>query len=237
MQIENLQKLCKAIVELKEQFVDELPHLGHTGLFFHSDEITTGLMHNKVEIKINLLTGKLNYYNNEDNQIIDITSDGKIFEKLQAIGEELNARLPTKDFPETQIDKVSEEEFSAFHKFAAKANKSLELFRTRLSGKFTLVHLWPHHFDFSVQWFTGNKDEQIETGISPGDEQYPEPYIYMNPWPFNEKVTEKRLPIGIWHTENWKGIKVEWKDLEKLSEQKIEEKICELFEVAKKNFE
>ena len=36
-----------------------------------------------------------------------------------------------------------------------------------------LFILWPHHFDFSVEWFTGKKDEQIGTGISPGDEQYP----------------------------------------------------------------
>jgi hypothetical protein len=61
-----------------------------------------------------------------------------------------------------------------------------------------------HHFDFSFEWFTGNKDEQIEIGLSPSDENYPSPYLYMNPWPFNEKM------IGV-HTNRKMAYKyVEW---------------------------
>ncbi len=97
-------------------------------------------------------------------------------------------------------------------------------------------HLWPHHFDFSVEWFTGNKDEQIGTGISPGDEQYNGPYLYMNPWPFNEKVRENKLPVGIWHTSGWNGIKVEWNDIAQYRGQEIAQKIYELFLIAKRNF-
>jgi len=69
------------------------------------------------------------------------------------------------------------------------------------------------------------------------DENYPDPYLYMNSWPFNEKVTQIELPIGEWHTSGWNGIKVEWQDLTKYPEQKAAEKIYELFQIAKKNFD
>jgi hypothetical protein len=51
----------------------------------------------------------------------------------------------------------------------------------RLTGKFTLVHLWPHGFDLSVEWFTGLEyDQQIGIGISPGEENITLPYLYIS---------------------------------------------------------
>ena len=105
-----------------------------------------------------------------------------------------------------------------------------------LRNDFTPIHLWPHHFDFSLEWFTGNKDEQIGTGISPGDEQYSDPYLYMNPWPFDDKIIKESLPIGAWHTDGWKGIKVEWDELTQLTPKDAAEKITKLFFIARKSF-
>ena len=105
-----------------------------------------------------------------------------------------------------------------------------------LRNKFTLVHLWPHHFDFSLEWFTGNNDEQIGTGISPGDENNSEPYLYMNPYPFNEKVLEQNIPLGKWNTDGWKGVKIEWKDLLNYPSQNASGKLHDVFEIVKMNF-
>ncbi len=58
----------------------------------------------------------------------------------------------------------------------------------------------------------------------------------MNPWPFEEKIIEKPLPIGSWHTNGWKGIKVEWDELEQFTTKGAAEKITELFSIAKKSF-
>jgi hypothetical protein len=105
------------------------------------------------------------------------------------------------------------------------------------SGNYTLVHLWPEGFDFSMEWFTGKNEEQIGIGISPGEEQYEAPYLYVNPYHFNKQVMETKLPIGIWHTKGWNGIKVEWdRDLENYSEHKIAQIIYELYSIAKNNF-
>jgi hypothetical protein len=196
-----------------------------------NDEITTGLLNNKTEIKIHLLTGQLLYFHNEQGHYIDLTKDD-ISAKIKKI-----ASLYSLKIPNVGIENVPHEQLSKFYDFAIKAKRTLELFRMRLDGKFSLVHLWPHNFDFSVEWFTGKKDEQIGTGISPGDELYAEPYLYMNPYPFNPKVTENNLPIGVWHTSTWKGIKVERADLGNYPQNEATDLLYQLFLISKKNFD
>lgn len=230
-EIAQLHNLCKIIGELKSQLIEELPHFGHHGLFFQNDEITTGQLNNKTEIKIHMLTGQLIFFHNENGYFIDITKDN-ISEQLTKIISDYDLKMP-----EIQIGTVSHSELSTFYDYAIKAKRTIELFRMTLEGKFTLVHLWPDHFDFSVEWFTGKKDEQIGTGISPGDEQYPEPYLYLNPYPFNPKVTQNNLPVGIWHTSTWNGIKVDRDDLAKYHQNEATDLLHQLFLVAKKNFE
>ena len=58
----------------------------------------------------------------------------------------------------------------------------------------------------------------------------------MNPWPFEEKIINEPLPIGKWHTDEWKGIKVEWSDLVQLTSKDAAEKITKLFFIARKSF-
>ena len=57
------------------------------------------------------------------------------------------------------------------------------------------------------------------------------------PLPFNENVKKEVLPVGIWHTDSWNGIKVEWKELEEKQEQEISRQIYDFFGIAKRNFE
>jgi hypothetical protein len=89
-----------------------------------------------------------------------------------------------------------DEDLFQYLEFAKKANKCLELFRMKLSDRFTQVHLWPNCFDLSVEWFTMKNNEQIGVGISPGDDDYESPYLYVNPYPFDEKMVDRSLAIG-----------------------------------------
>ena len=111
-----------------------------------------------------------------------------------------------------------------------------ELFRMKLSDRFTQVHLWPNGFDLSVESFTMKKNEQIGAGISLGDDDYESPYLYVNPYPFDEKMVDQSLDIGKWHTTGWKGIKVEWIELADNIEQEISSQYMLYFLVAKRNF-
>jgi len=153
-EIDQLHNVCKTISQLKKQLIEKLPHFGSEALFIQNDEITTGQLDNKVEIKIHLIANKLLYFHDEEGHSIDLSEDGT-HEKLQKILVKYNLKMP-----DTKIDKVSQEQLSLFRDYAIPANHILELFRMKLEGNFTLVHLWPDHFDFSVEWFTGKDDQR-----------------------------------------------------------------------------
>ena len=55
--IKDLQNVCKIVSKLKSQIIGKLPHYAHDALFLKNDDITTGLLNNTTEIKINLVTG------------------------------------------------------------------------------------------------------------------------------------------------------------------------------------
>ena len=229
--IKDLRKVCRLLSMLKSQLIERLPHYSHDALFLKNDEITTGLLNNITEIKIHLLTGQFLYYHNEEGHIIDLINDD-IHKQVEGIVSNYGLDMP--QIPD--LRNLSAVDLASYLAFAAKANRSLELFGMKLTGQFTQVHLWPDGFDFSIEWFTGKNDEQIGIGISPGDDDYKTPYLYVNPYPFVEKLTELVLPVGIWHTTRWKGIKVEWQDLEKKQDLEIASQIHDLFHIALQNF-
>lgn len=73
------------------------------------------------------------------------------------------------------------------------------------------VRCWPHHFDIAtlITFDPGKDPEQarsIGLGLSPGDNTYPEPYFYVNPWPYPQPETLPELMgMGRWHTDGWVG--------------------------------
>jgi hypothetical protein len=74
----------------------------------------------------------------------------------------------------------------------------------------TPIHIWPHHFDMAILIdVPGKKDGEpmtIGVGLSPGDENYPEPYWYVSPYPY--PPTDSLPPLegqGLWHTQKWVG--------------------------------
>ncbi|MDW0134057.1 MAG: hypothetical protein QOK88_00960 [Nitrososphaeraceae archaeon] len=228
--ISGLQTVCKIISQIKSQLIEMLPHYGHDALFFQNDEITTGLLNNKTEVKIHLLTGELLYFHNEIGHFVDLTRDG-FYERLESIVTKYGLNMPK--VPSLTL---RQECLFEYITFAKRVNKSLELFRMKLRDHFTQVHLWPHGFDFSVESFINGDKDQIGVGVSPGDDSYEAPYLYVNPYPFSENIIHQPLPIGKWHTQGWNGIKVEWNDLNIKKEQEVSTYIYTLYQVAMYNF-
>lgn len=72
------------------------------------------------------------------------------------------------------------------------------------------LRCWPHHFDLATL-ITLDADEpdedkarSINVGLSPGDESYDEPYLYVTPWPATPKAVAEPLAAGgHWHTEGF----------------------------------
>jgi hypothetical protein len=63
------------------------------------------------------------------------------------------------------------------------------------------VQLWPEHFDVSVD--LGPDGRRANFGASPGDDDHPEPYLYVSPW-------DKRA--GPFWNEQW-GASLSYEDL------------------------
>ena len=91
--------------------------------------------------------------------------------------------------------------------------EALEDFKSKLGGLRpgpSPVRCWPHHFDMAtvVGLEEGGPDSvrSIGVGVSPGDEFYPQPYVYISPWPrFGGAELPKLPPPGHWHTKGFFG--------------------------------
>ena len=94
----------------------------------------------------------------------------------------------------------------------------LKQFKSQLREETSPVQLWPHHFDFSMVWFSGRlvpgvdptdaeyADEQMAFGFSTGDAGIPQPYFYATAYPWPDQLPQHPLPAGArWHLQGWKG--------------------------------
>lgn len=119
-------------------------------------------------------------------------------------------------FDSTTIGHYEPDQASTYLTALTRVQGVFETFKASLSGKTSPIQLWPHHFDLSLEWFSGREadvpegeeggDEQIGYGFSTGDEGITEAYFYANPWPFPAGITNTPLPDGSrWYTESWRG--------------------------------
>lgn len=81
------------------------------------------------------------------------------------------------------------------------------------------VRCWPHHFDVAslIALDRGGDPEKrrsIGVGFSPGDGSYDQPYFYVTPWPYPDRVHLPPLSDGArWHREGWTGVTLLAEDL------------------------
>jgi len=112
----------------------------------------------------------------------------------------LGERAAFGSFPEAHAE---------LERWFANAHKILAELRTSLPDT-SQVTCWPHHFDTATltsleRDASGEATKTLGVGFSPGDEDRPEPYWYVNHWPavFDAELTSP--PAGEWHTEGWVG--------------------------------
>lgn len=73
------------------------------------------------------------------------------------------------------------------------------------------VRCWPHHCDMATliefQPAQGrDSGRSIGVGMTPGDEDYSEPYLYVTPWPYpHDPPLPPLAGEGRWHSEGWLG--------------------------------
>lgn len=149
---QDLHKICKLLSMLKLLLIERLTHYGHDALFLKNDDITTGLLNNITEIKIHLLAGHFLYFHNQERRFIDLINDD-IAKWLESIVTNYEIDIPQI----SNMRNLSVGDLSYYRSFVTKTNRSLELFRMKLAGHFTQIHLCQDRFDFSVEWFYRKK--------------------------------------------------------------------------------
>lgn len=69
------------------------------------------------------------------------------------------------------------------------------------------VRTWPHHFDMAclvtIDDYDDPRARSINVGMSPGDDNIDEPYLYVTPWPKPEDPELPPIAEGMWHREGF----------------------------------
>jgi hypothetical protein len=104
-------------------------------------------------------------------------------------------------------------EFGELSRWFGGPAEALEEFAAKLAGLRAApgpILCWPHHFDIAtlVQLDAdgGGSAPSVGVGASPGDEFYPQPYVYVGSLPRFEGGNLPELPPpGHWHTQGFFG--------------------------------
>jgi hypothetical protein len=102
------------------------------------------------------------------------------------------------------FDTAKQDDFAEFAAWYGNAAAVLGELRSRVGG--SDVRCWPHHFDVATL-ATIAPGRTVGSGLSPGDETYPEPYFYVNayPSPSNTSLLPELGGQGTWNTDGWVG--------------------------------
>lgn len=68
------------------------------------------------------------------------------------------------------------------------------------------IRLWPEHFDVATELGAEGEGQRANYGASPGDEEHPEPYIYVGPW-------DQSVAGDLWNAKSFTGAELGYLDL------------------------
>jgi hypothetical protein len=87
------------------------------------------------------------------------------------------------------------------------------------------VRLWPEHFDIAIELGSEGDGARANYGLSPGDDEHPEPYLYVGPW--SAEVSGER-----WQATGFRGAELAYSAL--LSEPDRRRAAMDFFESRRK---
>ena len=109
------------------------------------------------------------------------TRVGSLADAAGFVGEDLFPDGPPGDREQLDVDSDAARALGELYAFSAAA---LERFRGVLAGSEepSEIILWPEHFDIAFEAGPEARGLRANYGVSPGDEQHFEPYLYVGPW-------------------------------------------------------
>jgi hypothetical protein len=74
------------------------------------------------------------------------------------------------------------------------------------------VLIWPEHFDIATELGSEARGARANYGLSPGDEQHPEPYLYVGPW-------SAAVDGELWNAHGFSGAELAYSELLRAGDQ------------------
>jgi hypothetical protein len=104
-----------------------------------------------------------------------------------------------------EVDPEAAAALAELYSFAAAA---LEQARSRaaIGDEPSAVILWPEHFDVAFEAGSDAGGGRATYGVSPGDEDHPEPYLYVAPW-------HEQPRSDTWNAHGFAGAELAYADL------------------------
>jgi hypothetical protein len=102
------------------------------------------------------------------------------------------------------VDPLAADALGDFYGFACSVLEQLRA--DEVDGEPTLVRLWPEHFDLAIEAGPEPSGARANFGASPGDEQHPEPYLYVAPW-------AAEVSGALWNANGFRGAELGYAEL------------------------
>ena len=158
----------------------------------------------------------------EDSLSLDGKTYNEAFEKLKEIvrnaGEDPNLLKTDLPYEIPVYSTAKSERFKLFNStYFEELSKYFSIANTILKNvvgqntEASEISCWPHHFDIATLLVLDGSSENYKSvgvGLSPGDDNYNQPYFYVTPWPYpkTHDMTLPKIPSGsFWHTAGWVG--------------------------------
>ena len=104
-----------------------------------------------------------------------------------------------------EVDPVASRALGAFYAFGAAVLGGL-VEDAVPDDEASPVRLWPEHFDIAIELGSEPRGVRANYGLSPGDEQHEEPYLYVGPW-------SAAVDGDLWNGHGFSGAELSYSEL------------------------
>ena len=218
-----LQDVAKVLGKLQQVFLPPEAHDWHRGLEVNADSLVTQpfeLHGQTTEVMLDMQHG---YVQLADHRWeLDETPARELFSQLQTwLAEQGLAAMSEPEFVTStvQFDRVVAANLAAALDWMSQQFAALKL---PPDGLVSPILLFPHHFDLSLVWFPKADERQVSLGFSTGDDDIPEPYLYVTIYPETAGFDQLSLPPAAhWQSEGFKGAVLTYAKLQANSQPEV----------------
>jgi hypothetical protein len=111
----------------------------------------------------------------------------------------------TREAMPREVDAAAAEALGALYGFACSVLEQMRADEAEADS--SLVRIWPEHFDIAVELGDDAAGKRVNLGLSPGDDDHDEPYLYVSPW--NTALASGEL----WNATGFPGAELRYSEL------------------------